>query len=63
LDEIKRVRLEEIRKLLIETDLPLMQIAVQLRFSSVENIYRYFRQATGMGPVQYRKKYGKRNSI
>lgn len=57
LSEIKRVRCEHIATLLRETDLPVVQIAAILGFSSHENISRYFKQQKGITPRQWREQY------
>jgi LacI family transcriptional regulator len=58
LNEIRRVRTEQIARLLIETDLPVAQIADLLDFSDVPHIARYFRAGKGISPLAYRKTYG-----
>ena len=55
--EIKRVRIEKISNLLRETNLPISQIATMLGYFSVNHISRYFKQATGMTPLAYRKRF------
>lgn len=57
-DEIKRSRIELICKMLRKTEVNISQIALELGFSSAENISRYFRDYTGMTPLAYRKKHG-----
>lgn len=57
-DEIKRARIEEISQLLLQTDLPIYKIAQCFHFSSIEHISRYFKQATRLTPLAYRKQYG-----
>ena len=60
LNEIRRVRTEQIARLLVETDLPVAQIADLLGFSDVPHIARYFRAGKGISPLAYRKTYGSR---
>ena len=57
LDEIKRVRTDQIGKMLVETNMSVLQIALALEFPSIENIPRYFRQEKGFTPIAYRRKY------
>lgn len=57
LREIRRVRTEQICRLLIDTDLTVVQIARRLDFASAEHIYRYFRQGTGTTLLAYRRKH------
>ncbi len=54
-DEIRRIRIEHICNLLIETDLSISEIAYGLGFSSVEHISRYFQREIGKSPREFRK--------
>lgn len=54
-DEIKRVRIELISKMLIETDLPISQISSFFNFTDVEHISRYFKMEKGIGLREFRK--------
>jgi LacI family transcriptional regulator len=58
LDEIRRVRINHVAKLLLETDLTVLQIEMQMGYCSPGNLSRYFHKQTGMSPVQYRKIHG-----
>ncbi len=60
LDEIKQSRIEKIIHMLIETDLPISQIAMALKFSSSQNMSRFFQRETKITPLSYRKKYSNR---
>ncbi len=55
--EIKRVRIERIAKLLRETDLPISTIAIKLGYSNINHISRYFQQAMNLTPLAYRKQF------
>ena len=57
LEEINRVRVKEIIRLLMETDLSILQIALLFKYTSHYNICRFFRNATGMSPFEYRKQH------
>ncbi len=59
LSEIRRVRAEHIARLLVETDMSIVEISENLNFTRIEHIARYFRQAKGISLREYRKKYGK----
>jgi AraC family transcriptional regulator len=48
-------RLERAQVLLTESETPLVEIALALRFSSQANFTRAFRQSTGLAPGQYRR--------
>jgi LacI family transcriptional regulator len=52
--EIRRCRLQYVHDLLVDTDLPLRQIAMQSQFSCTENLIRCFRSAYGQPPQTYR---------
>jgi AraC family transcriptional regulator len=49
-------RLERAKELLGEQDRALVDIALALKFSCQANFTRAFRQATGLTPVQYRRR-------
>ena len=57
-EEIKRCRVEQIALILIETDKTVAQIAFEFGYNDANHIARYFRQAKGISPGDYRKKYG-----
>jgi LacI family transcriptional regulator len=57
LDEIKRVKVDQIARLLLETDLSISQITTTLKYTSTGNLCRYFQGAKGISPLAYRKKY------
>jgi len=54
-DEIRQVRVEQISKLLLETDLPISQISSLFSFTDVEHISRYFRREKGVALREFRK--------
>ncbi|MDJ1505602.1 XylR family transcriptional regulator [Xanthocytophaga agilis] len=62
LDQIRLVRINRIKYLLSESTLTIQQIAYEMDFENPDNITRYFRQATGYSPLEYRKKYQSGNS-
>ncbi len=53
--EIKRIRIEQIKQLLTDTDLSISAIAYKMGFNDPAHISRYFKQITGCGLEQYRK--------
>jgi LacI family transcriptional regulator len=57
LQEIRRVRVNHIIAMLMETDLPISYIARKTGFSGIEHIARYFRRETGTSLRDYRKKH------
>jgi LacI family transcriptional regulator len=54
---IKRCRVVEIERMLIDTDMSINDIALKLGFSTADHIAEYFRSETGMNPRAYRAKY------
>ena len=63
LDEIRRVRTDQIARLLVETELPVAQIAERLGFAYVQHIARYFRSAKAVSPIAFRKQHGRHQAI
>jgi LacI family transcriptional regulator len=57
-DEIRQARMEQVARMLAETNLSVSEIASTLGYSGVEKISRYFRREMGMTPVAYRKRHG-----
>ena len=56
-EEITRVRIEQISKMLLETKLSIGHIANALNFNSIEHLSRSFHREKGMSPQAYRKQY------
>ena len=56
--KIKRVRTEQIARMLIEMDLTVSQIANLLGYTDPQHIARYFRREKGMSPQAFRRTYG-----
>ncbi|MBE0534967.1 MAG: DNA-binding transcriptional regulator [Phycisphaerae bacterium] len=54
--EIRRVRIDLIRQLLVSTDLPVTEIARKAGFDGIAHVARYFREETGMSLRQYRSR-------
>jgi len=54
-DEIKRVRIDVISKMLIETDLSIAEIAYNMGFEDSNHISRYFAARKGISPLKFRK--------
>jgi LacI family transcriptional regulator len=55
--EIRRVRVDQVAQMLLETTMPVYQIALTLGYSSSEHIARPFRKERGMSPQEYRRRY------
>lgn len=58
LQEIRRVRVNLIARMLLETDLPVSHIAEALGYENLQHIARYFRREKNLSLVAYRKQYG-----
>jgi LacI family transcriptional regulator len=55
LEEIRRVRTDLIARMLVETTLPVAEIAESLGFNDLQHVARYFRAGKGLSPLAYRK--------
>ncbi len=55
--ELRRVRLERIRQLLHDTDLPLQQVAELTGFAHTEYLSVFFKREVGETPGRYRRAY------
>lgn len=62
LEEIRRVRTDQIARMLVETELPVGQIAEMLGFEDVQHVARYFRAGKGLSPLAYRKTHGRKHA-
>ncbi len=58
--EIRRIRVNNIIRLLVGTDLSVADIAAHCGFDGVEHIARYFRKETGVSLREYRKRHAPR---
>jgi LacI family transcriptional regulator len=59
-NEIKRVRIDNICQMLIETDLSVSDIAFKLGYDNANHIARYFKQKIRMSPLEYRRLHGRK---
>ncbi len=55
--EIERLRIELIKKKLLNNSQSIYQIAGELEFTDPEHFSRYFKNATGQTPSQFRRKF------
>jgi len=55
--EIARLRLNHIKRVLMDSDLPLATIAIDCGFSSASYFATYFRKSAGMTPGKFRKQH------
>lgn len=58
LEEINQTHVNQVARMLMETDLSVSDIAVIMGYSSDKHIARSFRKYMGITPLAYRKKYG-----
>ena len=58
-EEIARLRLERAKRLLVESDEPIKQLASDCGFSDPAYFHRVFLQGEGMSPGEYRRRRGK----
>ncbi|AQQ08544.1 Xylose operon regulatory protein [Sedimentisphaera cyanobacteriorum] len=56
-EQIKSVRINTICKMLTQTSIPISEISYSMGFNDANHIARYFKQKTGITPLQYRKQY------
>lgn len=60
LEEIRRVRANQIAQMLVETNMSILDIALSFGFLGTEHIARYFQREKGMSLIEYREKYRQR---
>ena len=60
LSEIRQARVQQVVQMLVETNLPISEIAKSLSYSGVEHIARYFRREKGMSLIEYRRQFGQK---
>ena len=58
LNQIRRVRTDQIARMLVETNLSVSQIADALGFEDVQHFARYFAGTKKLSPLAYRRHYG-----
>ena len=61
-DEITRVRVETAERLLLRSELNIMEVASKCGFTDTNSFYKYFRRMTGATPAAYRRKSKAGNS-
>jgi len=59
-NEIRRLRVDQVVHMLVETNLPIAGIASDLGYPGVDHIARYFRREKAMSPLAYRRLFGKK---
>jgi len=61
LQHLNRLRMNQTKELLTNTDLPIKDIAMQVGYSDVSSFIRKFKQTEKLTPGEYRKQYSKKN--
>jgi LacI family transcriptional regulator len=56
-EQIRKIKIEEICKMLAETDKSVKEIALEFGFYNVDHIARFFHKVKGLTPTQYRNEY------
>jgi len=56
-DQIRKIKVEGISKMLVETDKSIKEIAFEFGFYNVDLIARFFCKEKGFTPTQYRNEY------
>jgi LacI family transcriptional regulator len=56
-EEIRRIRLNRVRELLVSTDLSVQEIAIRCGFGSTENLTHFFNRAQKVAPLDYRRNH------
>ena len=56
-DEITRMRLERVKRRMVETDAPLKDVAKESGFRTADHFYKVFARVEGMPPTQYREQH------
>lgn len=57
-NEINRLRIDQIKKMLIETRMSQLQVAHAMGYHSVDNMRRFFCRHVSLTPLQYRRRFG-----
>lgn len=57
IEYVTSYRLEQAQSMLLHTELTLHQVAEEIGYSSVQQLFRVFRKKLGMTPGEYREKY------
>lgn len=56
-DEIIRLRIERLKRLLVDTDAPVKTLCSQTGFGTEVHMHNIFKKYTGMTPIMFRKKH------
>ena len=56
-ERIKKEKINRMAELLTETNMSIIEIALNLGFSNINHISRFFKQEKGLSPLAYRRRY------
>ena len=59
LEEIKNTRISYAKELLLNSDMNVSEISDYMLFPGINSFSRYFKDETGLSPMEYRKQYGR----
>lgn len=59
LEYLRRLKVNRMKELLLTSDSPVFNIALESGFSESENIYRIFRKNVGCTPLEFRESHSK----
>lgn len=60
---LNEIRMKEIKRLLVETDLPVLDLSLSVGYNTVSHFNRTFKNREGVSPLNYRKKYQKKSNL
>ena len=60
LREIRRVRVAQICRMLLDTNESISEIGLARGYAGTEHLARYFRSEMSMTPLAYRRKFGRK---
>lgn len=60
---LNEIRMNEIKRLLIETNLPVLDLSLNVGYNTVSHFNRTFKKREGISPLNYRKKHQKNRKI
>ncbi len=56
-DKVLSLRMNKAKKLISQTDMPVIEIAAAVGYNNAHNFFSAFKRETGVAPKQYRKKF------
>lgn len=56
-DYLEEYKIEEAKRLLLQTGMTVAEIATELNYTNAQNFIRFFSKSTGVTPGKFRKLY------